>query len=415
MVDSEIGKKKSSGIGHFISKTFQTVIFLSVLSVVGMMANFFLLISPAIGHAYLTYRKRKLRQAGVDQMPEGKTLWVRATIVGIFLTAAFLAPVRGCSYILAKLSGYEKFHEFLMVTSLNGFVDAWLGICGVCFAIFAGLMYWRQALRLKTQIENIPTATIRSAAMGIGEFKGIARQIPDKSQRLTEKIVNGREEKFAWAEENGDRDDPIIHYCYTPGSSRYSKVVEISSRFYLEDETARILVDPRRAESWEGKGHFLTHPTRHYFLQEEEQDNLIQVPVENYYVKKDDSTVRQLVSGDEVYVIGNVEENRDADPGAIGSERLILRPSTRLNLPDLMSSIMLGESKTLGSDIYDIFFLTDIQESDAREMLTRGLGSVWIWVVSWAAFSLPPILFNPTVVFGGHELYEGLKGLLGFL
>jgi hypothetical protein len=34
------------------------------------------------------------------------------------------------------------------------------------------------------------------------------------------------------------------------------------SRFYPEDESGRILVDPQGAEFWDGSGNFLWNPTR---------------------------------------------------------------------------------------------------------------------------------------------------------
>jgi hypothetical protein len=406
-------KETSTGLRSFLTQTLQGVVALAVVSLPGLVINGFLLLAPVFGASYLAYRKRRLRKIGVNQPPSSVGLLVRATVAGTFFTAAFIAPIRGSSYILARLTGVEKLQELLLATSFNGVIDAWIGVCGVSMAIIAGLIYWRQAVRLKSQIVNLPTAKVRSAAMGMAEFKGVVRTIPDADQRLTKRLINDEEKEFTRQDAGEDSAEPIIYYREVKSTNKPSTEI-ILSRFYLEDETGKILVDPRSADSWDGKDHFFTHPTRHFFLQEDEQDRLMRVPGTDYYEKTDNSELRRLLPGDEAYLLGNVEENSAADPNALGVDRLIVRPASTLHDTNPINRIMFGEKRASGSDIYSLFFLTDVQEQEARKMLTRGMGTVWIWVAVWVGLSLQPLLANSATFFDGQSVVAGLREFLWF-
>ena len=100
-----------------------------------------------------------------------------------------------------------------------------------------------------------------------------------------------------------------------------------------------------------------------------------------------------LLPGDSVYVIGNVEKNEDAPPDAVDSERLVIKPATGLEAASFSKRLLFGEKrKTKGTDIYDIFFLTDVTELNASELFTKGLKNVWIWMLIWVALSLTLVL-----------------------
>lgn len=77
---------------------------------------------------------------------------------------------------------------------------------------------------------------------------------------------------------------------------------------------------------------------------------------------------RSLLPGDPVYIIGSIQENTEADRDASELERLILKPSSSLKSPNLFKRIMLGEDKkTRGTDIYDVFFLSDLTEFKVKD------------------------------------------------
>jgi hypothetical protein len=93
---------------------------------------------------------------------------------------------------------------------------------------------------------------------------------------------------------------------------------------------------------------------------------------------------------------------------------LVLRPSSRLEPPDLLRRIMLGDDKRLGSGMFDIFFLADLTETEAKAMLGSGMKSIWGWVIGLMALCLPLVLTYGHVLIDGHALYEAFVSWLKF-
>ena len=387
--------KKKKWLGSYKTTLLWSPVLLLVLFLLGFFTPFYFLAGPVFGIAYF-FRKRGLTLSAAESPfhRNGDSIAkvapaiipaVRGAIMGTIITLAVFAPLRTVVSGIIWFSGFEPLQASLMELSEEGFVDAWMGVFGVSFAILLGLMTWGRGLRLKSQIENIPTSTVRSAAIGLTEFKGVARPIDDESKRLTEKIVDGEKKKPPKGGGPKKNKEPIL---YSSLALQSQTVTEIWSRFYLEDETGRILVDPRGADFWDGHGHFLWSPIRSLYLEKRRQLN-------------ETREVRSLLPGDPVYVIGSVEENKEAGQDASELDRLILRPSSTLKSTDLLRRIMLGkDKKSQGTDIYDVFFLTDLQEVNAKDALTKGMKSVWIWMVAWVALSLPLILVY------GDKLFE---------
>ncbi len=53
--------------------------------------------------------------------------------------------------------------------------DAAYGVCGTALGVLVGSFTWIRGLRLKSQLTNLPTSTVRGAAIGLSELRGIAR------------------------------------------------------------------------------------------------------------------------------------------------------------------------------------------------------------------------------------------------
>ena len=210
-------------------------------------------------------------------------------------------------------------------------------------------------------------------AIGLSELRGIAQ--PREGEAEDGKGITGNDKRV----HDGDSDNSIpilLHTSHDDEGKVRGKT--ICSRFYLEDDTGRILVDPRGVEFWDGSGSFLWSPIRSIYLEKHYSEEIM--PWRSTSI---------LLPGDSVYVIGNVEENRDASPYASDSDRLVIRPASGLENTSLFKRLLFGEkTKKKGSDIYHVFFLTDVTELSAAELLSRGLRTVWIWMLLWVALSL---------------------------
>lgn len=99
-----------------------------------------------------------------------------------------------------------------IIVSVPVFMAAALGIAVGFRALRRSL--W--LLRVRRNVENLPTARTRSAAMGLVELKGVARPLDD-----------------------ADVDKPII-FGSGYADTKHNQVAP----FYLEDETGRVLVRP---------------------------------------------------------------------------------------------------------------------------------------------------------------------------
>ena len=377
------------------------LISLLAFTVVGYFGHFMFCIGPFIGIIYF------VKKSSIDHQSEQNNRNVflqalfslpRGIVAGTVIAAALFAPMRGLAFLTAKYGGSEKLFEIFETLPGNRAIEAWISLIGIVFAIFAGFAAWRQGLRMKIQIENIPTSKAHSAAMGLAEFKGVARAIADKRQRLTEIVLNS--EKQAAIPIDLLDEEPenaiIFEHHLRQTDDRASRTTEIKSRFFLEDESGQILVDPRNASFWSGRIEFFAPSARSIFLEQQPgKGNLTEI--------------RRLDPGDEIYVIGSVEELEEAMPTATGSQRLVVRPSSRRISTDVFSRIFFDKArKTHGSDMYDVFFLTDVKELKAAEVLTQGISSIWLWVGIMVCLSVPVLM----------EYWEGLyewRSILAFV
>ncbi len=370
---------------------FLGIISALAFTVLGFFGHFMFCIGPFLGIFYFVKKVSVDRQAADETrnvLIQSLFALPRGIVVGTVIAVALFAPMRGLAFLAAKYGGSERLFEIFESVLGNSAIDAWIALIGVVFAILAGFAAWRQGLRMKTQIENIPTSKTHSAALGLAEFKGVARAIEDKQQRLTEIVVDSVNLTAVPIDlQNEDTERAIIFQHYLRKTDDQAlRITEIRSRFYLEDDSGRILVDPRKASFWDGRIEFFAPSARSIFLEQQ-------------FGKGRLSEIRRLDPGDEIYVIGSVEELEETLPTATGSERLVVRPSSRLKPTNLLSRIFLGQARqTHGSDMVDVFFLTDAEEQKAAEVLTQGIGSIWLWVGIMVCLSVPVLV----------EYWEGL-------
>ncbi len=328
-------------------------------TVVGFFGHFMFFIGPFLGIIYFS------KKASIDQQSpdENRNFLVqillslpRGIVAGTVIAVALFAPMRGLSFLAAKYGGSERLFEIFETLPGNSALDAWIALIGIVFAILAGFAAWRQGLRMKTQIENTPTSKTHSAALGLAEFKGVARSIEDKQERLTEIAVDGEKQTAVPIDlQNEDTERAIIFEHYLRKTDDHPlRTTEIRSRFYLEDDSGRILVDPRKASFWGGRIEFFAPSARSIFLEQQSGKDKL-------------SEIRRLDPGDKIYVIGTVEELEKSLPTATGPARLIVQPSSRLKSTSVLSRIFLDKAgQTHGSDMVDVFFLTDAHRTQSR-------------------------------------------------
>lgn len=90
---------------------------------------------------------------------------------------------------------------------------------------------------------------------------------------------------------------------------------------------------------------------------------------------------------------------------------------------------MLGEDKkTRGTDIYDVFFLSDLTEFKVKDRITQGVRGIWKWILAYVVFSVPLVLIYGHRLFdlnaakriilflpGGKLIYYSLKTIVGLI
>ena len=253
--------------------------------------------------------------------------------------------------------------------------NAVFGLCGIILGITVGSLVWIRGLRLKSQLTNLPTSTIGSAAIGLSELRGTAQPCVEE----VEENISGKERSV---QGKGNTIPILLNTSYVGAEGKVTGKT-ICSRFYLEDDTGRILVDPRGVKFWDGSGNFLWSPIRSIYLEKHYSEEILPW-----------KSTSMLLPGDSVYVIGNVEEKKDASPDASDSDRLVIRPASGLEDTSFFKRLLFGQkTKDKGSDIYNVFFLTDVTELSAAELLSRSLKNIWIWMLVWVVLSLTLIFY----------------------
>lgn len=295
------------------------------------------------------------REPRREQVVKGLKALVLMPVVFAAIAVPFRLLAHGMRFVCPAIpldffSIPSKYDSHQTLFRLFPAFDGWLGGCGLALFAVGAFVSWFRNLRVTHQIGNLATSKVHSAAVGLAEFHGAAHRI------------------------DGASDKPIL-LSYKPYSSKTGTKRRVLDPFYLEDETGRIRVDPGGAEFDDGTRIRFLDPIRFVCLTRR--------------VERDQTGVeRRLMPGDPVYLIGNVEMNREASPDAADADRLVVRPSTDWVKPNLLQRLEPGvKDKVPGGDSQHVFFLSDTEEQTAGKMMRETLWKTWQFVAIWGAMS----------------------------
>ena len=306
------------------------------------------------------------------------------------MVAGVIAPFRGLFMLMIGRDHGAATHEWARLLFFpRREVDLAIGLSGLFFGLSILVLdgIWR--MRQSRQVLNLARSRAGTAAIGLAEFQGIARRAEPFSEGSHagqflpyDAILFHRSEKV----ETGRRQWETRHY-------------QGCSRFYLEDDSGRILIDPGGAVIRLPLEDSVTRLVeRHtiaaiFFLAR----RMYEVILTRHVKEEQHGTLRYLRDGDPVYLIGNVEANGDAPRDAVGSDRLIVRPRNAAASVDNLLRIYFGVfSAKYRRDIHDVFFLADTSEPAARREIRKGqvfsmvLALVWIGLSASLAFRYYP-------------------------
>ena len=303
---------------------------------------------------------------------------LRGVILGPLIVAGMCAPVRAV-FVAIHISTNPIIDDFC--PWVLPWYDVGIGALGTIFGILGGFVFVFQTLRQSRLIENLPTSKARSAALGLAEFQGVARPVEDRSL-FKEKIENEASFMETWDGAPKDRIVLLGKWWVRDNEGVSPASQKASSRFYLEDDSGRILVDPTGVDiGGPGGG--------------EVQSIILSKHHTRVFHQDHTGSVWTLMPGDPVYLIGSVEVNEEAPPDATGSDRLIVRPSSRVSQTHFLRRLILGSAKWLSAkDVQDIFLLTDTHEIEASSILKKSVRSWIILAIFFTASSFWLFLYS---------------------
>jgi len=268
---------------------------------------------------------------------------------------AFAAPLRvlllvPLSFFPEQLAKLNEIHGFIYESFIPLFGDLFPYWLDMYWGVFSLLTIFLIALcdsirrnRLTRQIEVLPTARIRSVAVGLAELKGMA--VPLKGRSRKSPIMR------SWVEST---DDGVTARSHT-------------EPFYLDDGTGQILVDPTGV-SIQSEGSFFGISLHQAILK--------------LFPKKPGLPEGRLMPGDSVVLVGNVHINQDH--GAVENDEVVVKPR---------------KSTWYSMKFYDLFLISNISEEALLDGLRRSVKGGWRNVLlamafgGWlAAFALTDIM-----------------------
>lgn len=274
---------------------------------------------------------------------------VNLVIPGFY--AGLLAPVSAPLWLLLYLSVFTPLPNDLPAGAgaLSFFV---MGTCGSLLpAVWTYRdLHWRRAhLR---RLRNLPTSTTRSAALGLAELAGTARSMDGTP------VIGRRDAQGGWMRP-----------------------------FFLEDETGRIAVDPSGLHVRGGFQPVERFRRMWQSLYTTDWIRLMSGQLCEAVLQRKPGNLYELRDGDRVYVLGSVETNLDAPPGALDADRLVVRRSRQAVRPPWWTKLLWGEGAKQKVGFDDIFYLTDRGEADAQKAIRAGGAGLLLLTVPWMALS----------------------------
>ena len=255
---------------------------------------------------------------------------------------AFAAPLRALllatlSFFPAQIAKFNDIHGFIYNAFIPIFgdlfpywLDVYWGVLSLLTIFLIALCDSIRRNRLVRQIEVLPTAKIRSVAVGLAELKGKAVPLPGRS-----------------------KSEPIIRSWFESTENGVTARTYVDP-FYLDDGTGRIRVDPTGAS---------IKSEREFFAINLHQAILKPFPREAGLPEE------RLMPGDTVYLVGSVQINRDRAEG--NDDEIIVKPR---------------KSSWLSMQFYDLFFLSNISEEALLDGMRKSIGRGWRNVLIGMAF-----------------------------
>lgn len=330
-----------------------TPVFLTLLSL-GMPVLVFVF---AVTVFFTTLFQDGPRHQMVSRIPKAL---VGAVIVSIFIAAIF-APSRVMGVVLSPLL---RGVEGVDVEALDGplFLMAWLmgtptlvywfdtvvAICGLGLAVVGGGRGLAKTFRELWLVANLRTSKALSAKVGLVKLRGVARADESAGQHPHEAILF------------------LAIHPQTEDSHRMP--TQMLNPFYLEDETGRIRVDPRRARIrlgwnanfWEDASQSWIHLTRRVD-------------------RSGGGEVRMLLPGDPVCVVGTAEIDKEVPQQAMRAPRLVVRPWSRRVPPGWFTRLVKREEKAKDRDVHEVFLIADTTEEKVPRVILGGAGQIALY------------------------------------
>jgi hypothetical protein len=271
-------------------------------------------------------------------------------VVVIGMTAPFRAMMvlvyRHVPPLLERLDGFLEPGVRAFGSGFVPRLDLTWAVGGLTVILVTGVLDGAWRLLTVRQIEALPTARVRSVALGLAELRGVARPV----------------------EANADPGAPLLRSARERRGDSTGFTEEIRP-FYLEDETGRILVDPRGAEISAGLG----APGGEAALPRRIFGARIREILLSRRIRSTSGGLSEavLLPGDEVYVIGTVAVAGRRDPderGHIDGKVIGPRPGAA------------GSFR-----FYDVFFLGDRPEVEVRRYFFSGIRYAIVAAVAMVA------------------------------
>jgi HEAT repeat protein len=246
--------------------------------------------------------------------------------------AGFAAPFFALSYALLDYLHLPQpvlplFGSFGV--TLMAWVRAVAAVAGIGMSLTYVFLDARWRLEQLRQIRDLPRSKTRSAAIGLAEFEGVARAAAPDQRRI-----------LPW---NPEQPMP---------------------RFYLEDDTGRIAVDPTGAKLRTGMAFHLGGQLCEIYL--------------GHGARKG-----QLWDGDPLYLIGNVQIDTDAGAGGV-----VVRPLATPHYSGPLWRLLFGkESPGSERKAANVFFASDSREHGARRAIVSGLRQSVLFALIWTIAS----------------------------
>lgn len=232
-------------------------------------------------------------------------------------------------------------------------VDYVMAGCGLLYAFLSFMQEGRWLHAQLLAVRNLPTSAVASVAPGLAELNGTVRLTESRTRQINPSRIAM---SFLW---------DLVGTRQSRDGVEVGSYDKKMSRFYLDDGTGSIQVDPdhpgvelRRPlisvlGNWFGNRYFEVILTRH-------------VERVSWFRKK-----YELREGDQVHVVGTVEIDPSAPRDATGPDRLIVRPrpDARAGKGSILQFLTPGKQPT--RTVHDIFIITDTDESRAQKIIRK--------------------------------------------